>query len=94
MFWTHMLGMHPQTGQPVDQFDCSMRWLPIMLVENGRHIRGVQAATESMRNEVVTRQDVLNNAVLNANRAAKEIKNVPHEADRLESSNHGEKNGR
>jgi hypothetical protein len=63
MFWVHMLGKNPQTGADVDQFDCSFRWVPMLLVENARHVRGAQAAVESMRNEVVARQDALNNAV-------------------------------
>ena len=74
MFWTHMLGTNPQTGQPVDQFDCSIRWLPVLILENARMTRGAQAAVESMRNEVVQRQDALNNAVaLGQREAAKRI---------------------
>ena len=63
MFWVHVLGTNPQTGAPVDQFDCSIRWLPILLLENAKQTRGAQSAVENMRNEVVQRQDVLNTAV-------------------------------
>ncbi|MGQ7939127.1 hypothetical protein [Paraburkholderia sp. D1E] len=73
MFWIHMLGTHPQTGQPVDQFDCSMRWLPMLLVESSRHTRGVQAAVESTRNEITARQDVLNSAVKVAQRTTNQL---------------------
>jgi hypothetical protein len=74
MFWVHMLGQNPQTGHEVDQFDCSIKWLPVLLVENARQTRGAQAAVESMRNEVVQRQDALNNAVaLSQRQQAKQI---------------------
>jgi hypothetical protein len=73
-FWTHVSGTHPQTGARLDQFDCSIKWLPMLLVENARSTRGAQAAVESMRNEVVQRQDALNNAVaLGQRQAAKKI---------------------
>jgi len=73
-FWTHVSGTHPQTGARLGQFDCSIKWLPMLLVENARSTRGAQAAVESMRNEVVQRQDALNNAVaLGQRQAAKKI---------------------
>lgn len=73
-FWTHVAGTHPQTGARIDQFDCSIKWLPMLLVENARSVKGAQAAVESMRNEVVQRQEVLNNAVaLGQREAAKRI---------------------
>jgi hypothetical protein len=73
-FWTHISGTHPQTGARLDQFDCSIKWLPMLLVENARSVKGAQAAVESMRNEVVQRQDALNNAVaLGQRQTAKQI---------------------
>lgn len=75
MFWTHVLGTNPQTGAQVDQFDCSIRWLPMLLLENAKQTRGAQAAVESMRNEVVDRQDRLNNAIALAQRRTQQIEN-------------------
>jgi hypothetical protein len=46
-------GAHPQTGAPVQEWGCSIAWMPLLLVENARHIQGTQAATESFRNEMV-----------------------------------------
>ena len=52
--WYNMLqGTHPQTGAPVQEWGCSIAWMPLLLVENSRHIQGTQAATESFRNEMV-----------------------------------------
>ena len=62
-FWMHITGTHPQSGAKIDSFDCSIAWLPVLLVEATRVTTGVQASVESMRNEVVKRQDTLNTAV-------------------------------
>ena len=73
-FWVHITGEHPQTGAKMDHFDCSMAWLPVLLVENSRRATGTTAAVESLRNEVTQRQDQLNNAVaLGQREAAKRI---------------------
>ncbi len=83
-FWTHIQGQHPQTGAKLDQFDCSIKWLPVLLVENARQTRGAQAAVESMRNEVVQRQDALNNAVaLGQRQTAKQIGEQEWTTERL-----------
>ena len=79
-FWTHILGTHPQSGMPVDQWGCAVTWLPLLLVENARHARGVQAAVESTRNEITSRQDLLNNAVKAAQRpSGEQIEGGQHE---------------
>jgi hypothetical protein len=84
MFWTHIMGHNPQTGHPVDQFDCSIRWLPMLMLENAKQTRGAQAAVESMRNEVVQRQDALNNAVaLGQRQQAKQIGEQEWTTERL-----------
>lgn len=46
-------GVNPQTGQPVDEWDCSVKWLPMLLIENAQQVRQGAAATESFRNEMV-----------------------------------------
>ena len=52
--WFNMLqGAHPQTGLPVQEWGCSIAWMPLLMVENAKHIQGTQAATESFRNEMV-----------------------------------------
>ncbi|WP_193098021.1 hypothetical protein [Burkholderia sp. Z1] len=76
MFWVHMLGNNPQTGHDVDQWDCSFRWVPMLIVESARQTRGAQAAVESMRNEVIDRQDRLNSLIAQASRRATQIHDV------------------
>jgi len=52
--WYNMLqGKNPQTGLDVQEWGCSIAWIPLLLVENSRQTMQVQAATESFRNEMV-----------------------------------------
>lgn len=46
-------GKHPQTGEEVDEWNCAMTWLPVLLIENSQQQRQTGAAVESFRNEVV-----------------------------------------
>lgn len=83
-FWIHVSGKHPQSGATLDHFDCAVAWLPVLLVDNARHTVGVQAAVESMRNEVIQRQDKLNNAVaLGQREAARRIGESEWATERL-----------
>jgi len=56
-WYTHLLGRHPQTGAELDQWGCSIGWLPILLIENAQQSRQTGAAVESFRNEMVTGQE-------------------------------------
>jgi hypothetical protein len=46
-------GINPNTGKEVDEWACSMAWLPILLIENSQQQRQTGAAVESFRNEMV-----------------------------------------
>jgi len=52
--WYNMLqGKNPQTGQNVQEWGCSIAWLPLLLVENtGKQVQ-TNSAVESFRNEMV-----------------------------------------
>jgi hypothetical protein len=71
--WYNMLqGAHPQTGAPVQEWGCSIAWMPLLMVENAKHIQGTQAATESFRNEMVKSQTAMNK-LLQENDSAKNL---------------------
>ena len=71
--WYNMLqGTHPQTGASVQEWGCSIAWIPLLLVENGKQTVGVQAATESFRNEMVKSQNAMNK-LLQSNESAKSL---------------------
>lgn len=50
-------GNNPNTGQEVDEYGCSMAWLPILMIENSQQQRQTGAAVESFRNEMVKAND-------------------------------------
>lgn len=53
MWYVQLRGTHPQTGEPIDQFDCSLVITPLLLIENSMQQRQTGAAVESFRNEMV-----------------------------------------
>ena len=56
-------GMNPNTGENVDEWGCSMAWLPVLMIENSQQQRQTGAAVESFRNEMV-KSNELNTKVL------------------------------
>lgn len=52
-WFIQLRGTHPQSGDPVDEWGCSMTWLPILMIENSKEQRQTGAAVESFRNEMV-----------------------------------------
>lgn len=58
-----LAGQNPQTGEMMDEWNCSIPWSVIMLVENANTNRGQTAALESFRNETVQGQQVFNSLI-------------------------------
>lgn len=46
-------GANPNTGAEVDEWGCSVAWLPVLMIENSQQQRSTGAAVESFRNEMV-----------------------------------------
>jgi hypothetical protein len=51
-------GKHPSTGDDIKDWGCSVVWIPMMLIENGRQQHSTAAAVESFRNEMVKNNEV------------------------------------
>jgi hypothetical protein len=51
-------GKDPQSNKEVDEWGCSMAWLPIMMIENSQQQRQTSSAVESFRNEMVKSNEV------------------------------------
>jgi hypothetical protein len=70
-------GNNPNTGEEVDEYGCSMAWLPMLMIENSQQQRSTGAAVESFRNEMVksneNSQHVLMATLQHANPATKFI---------------------
>jgi hypothetical protein len=52
-WWTLIRGKNPQSEEMIDQWQCAIAMLPMLLVENAQQSRGVGAAMETFRNDVV-----------------------------------------
>lgn len=73
-------GKDPNTGKDVDEWGCSIAWLPHLLIENANQTRQGAAATESFRNEMVRASE-------NSIRTMVEIANVNNEQKQLKLIN-------
>ena len=56
-WFVQMKGTNPNDGKDVDEYACSIAWLPMLLVENAMQSRQAGAAIESFRNEMVKAND-------------------------------------
>lgn len=46
-------GKNPNTGEQIEDWACSMAWIPMLLIENSQQQRQTGGAVESFRNEMV-----------------------------------------
>jgi len=63
-WYINIRGKHPQSEDIIDQWDCSMAWMPIVMVENAQTNRGQTQAIESFRNEMIRNQKEFNLTLL------------------------------
>jgi len=57
-FWVTIAGKHPQTGEDINQGNCCLNWVPMLLIENSKTNRETSSAIESFRNEMVKSNEV------------------------------------
>lgn len=55
-WFSQVRGVNPNTGKEVDEWGCTVTWLPVLLIENSQQQRQTGAAVESFRNEMVKAQ--------------------------------------
>jgi hypothetical protein len=67
-------GKHPSTGEPIKDWGCSMTWIPMLLIENGRQQHSTAAAVESFRNEMVKANETSQKVLLAAAQIPQNIK--------------------
>ena len=51
--FVQVMGVDPQSGEPVSEWGCVDSFLPMLLIENSQQQRQTGAAVESFRNEMV-----------------------------------------
>jgi hypothetical protein len=52
-FYMHIRGKHPQSDADMDNWDCAVVFMPVLMIENVRHLNANHAAITSLREEVV-----------------------------------------
>jgi hypothetical protein len=57
-WYTRVQGIDNNTGNQVDNYECAISWLPMLLIENSGQQRSTGAAVESFRNEMVKANEV------------------------------------
>ena len=67
-------GVDPNTGKDVDDWGCSMSWMPVLLIENAQMSRQTGAAVESFRNEMVKANEASQQLLLAASQQTFRIK--------------------
>ena len=58
-FYVQVIGKDKNTGQDVNEFDCAIAWLPVLLIEGSQQTMHAGAAIESFRNEMVQIQQAI-----------------------------------
>lgn len=58
VWYVALQGKHPQSEKIIDEWDCAMAWMPVMLAEVAQTNRGQTQALESFRNEMVKKNNI------------------------------------
>jgi hypothetical protein len=66
-WFTRVQGVDKNTGNQVDEYQCAIAWMPMLLIENSGQQRQTGAAVESFRNEMVKANEATTMALLNSN---------------------------
>ena len=62
-WYIQVMGKDANTGQNINDFDCAIAWLPVLLIEGSQQTRQAGAAIESFRNEMVQIQHQINDTI-------------------------------
>ena len=60
IWYTKVIGKHPQSEEHIEDWKCAIAWMPILQVEMSQTNRGQTGAIESFRNETVKGQKTFN----------------------------------
>jgi hypothetical protein len=65
-WYCQVRGVNPNTGEPVDEWQCAINLLPVLLIENSKQQRSTSVAVESFRNESVKQNNTLAQVLVQA----------------------------
>ena len=57
-WFTKIQGYDINSGKQIDEWNCAINWLPMLLIENSGQQRSTGAAVESFRNEMVKANEI------------------------------------
>ena len=63
-WFTRVQGYDMNSGNQVDNYECAISWLPMLLIENSGQQRQTGSAVESFRNEMVKANEVNTKLIL------------------------------
>ena len=64
-WYTTVRGYDRNTGKEIDNQECIVSTIPLLLIENSAQQRSTGSAVESMRNEIVKKSEVTNTILAN-----------------------------
>jgi len=65
-WFTRVQGYDTNTGNQVDEYQCALAWMPMLLIENSGQQRQTGAAVESFRNEMVKSNEISKKVLLSS----------------------------
>lgn len=65
-FWHNIKGQNPNTGEDVDEWECTISMLPFLILEASQQSRQTAAAVESFRNVSVEQTHQMTQALVQA----------------------------
>jgi len=68
-WYTKVIGKNPQSEEEIEDWACSMSWMPMLMIEMSQTNRGQTSALESFRNETVKGQETFNELMEQRNQA-------------------------
>lgn len=51
-WYINILGLHPQTGETINDWRCAISFLPVLLVENSKEQRGTAASCDKIASQI------------------------------------------
>jgi hypothetical protein len=65
-WYTKVAGYDTNTGKDVEDWQCAIAWMPMLLIENSGQQRQTGSAIESFRNEMVKANEITSNVLIGA----------------------------
>jgi len=75
-WYIKLQGRNPNNDTYVDEEACSLRWIPMLMIENSLQQKGTSAAVESFRNEMVKASETNQQLLLTAMDKTPNIKDI------------------